>query len=295
MHARPRPRTLAAGLLATLSAASLLLTACGDPEATSSSTPTDRSVDATVALEESIEPAAKLRQAAERSAEFDTVTSEMTVTADGEQISRMVSQGAADGSRARMTLDMPGVGEMRVLVVDGTYFYGFPGLPDGIEWASMSIDDVAAMSGIDPRAAGAQDPTHSFDALSSISDEVETLGEEQVGGVDTTHYRFTTDAAALFDQAVESGTLGGAAAEAVEAFQGETVMDAWIDGDGLVRRLTYELSMDPSASGAGVPSTFAYELTFSDYGVPVEVTAPPPETTMSMQDMMGSAASMFGS
>jgi hypothetical protein len=278
-------------------AASLLLvaSACGDPDAASTENTVDRPTDATVALEESVEPAAKLRQAAQRSAEFETVTFEMVVSADGEQFSRIVSQGSADGSRARMTMDMPGVGEMQVLLVDGTYYYEFPGLPDGIEWASMSVDEVAAVSGIDPRAAGAQDPTKAFEALSAVSDEVETVGEEQIGGVDTTHYRFTADAAALFDQAVEAGTLGGDAADAVEAFQGDTVMDAWIDGDGLIRRLTYELSMDPTMTGPGMPSTFSYELTFSDYGAPVDVAAPPADRTMSMQDMMGSAGSMFGS
>ena len=103
-----------------------------------------------------IEPAAKLRRAAQRSAAFDTVGFEMVVSADGEQMSRIVSQGTADGSRARMTVDVPGVGEMQVLLVDGTYYYGFPGLPDGIEWASMSADEVAAISGVDPTAAGAR-------------------------------------------------------------------------------------------------------------------------------------------
>ncbi|MFN7148621.1 MAG: hypothetical protein ACK4V6_03990 [Microthrixaceae bacterium] len=97
---------------------------------------------------------------------------------------------------------------MQVLLVDGTYYYGFPGLPDGIEWASMSADELAEISGIDPRAAGAQDPTKAFEALSAVSDEVEVVGEEQIGGVDTTHYRFTADVSGLFDQAVESGTLG---------------------------------------------------------------------------------------
>lgn len=294
MHAhRRRTPTF---LIAMLTGVLLVASACGDPDATSTESTVDRSTEGTVALEESsVEPAAKLRQAAQRSAEYDTVTLEMVVLADGEQMSRIVSQGAADNSRARMTMDMPGVGEVQVLVVDGTYYYGFPGLPDGIEWASMSADELAEISGIDPRAAGGQDPTQAFEALSAVSDGVETVGEEQIGGVDTTHYRFTADVSGLFDQAVESGTLGGPAAEAVEGFQGDTVMDAWIDGDGLIRRLTYELSMDPAMAGPDLPSTFRYELTFSDYGASVDVAAPPAEQTMSMQEMMGSASTMFGS
>jgi hypothetical protein len=159
----------------------------------------------------------------------------------------------------------------------------------------MSADELAAISGVDPTAAGAQDPTKAFEALSAVSDEVETIGEEQIDGVDTTHYRFTADVSGLFDQAIASGALGGQAAEAVEAFQGDTVMDAWIDDKGLIRRLTYALSLDPALAEPGVPSTFAYELTFSDFGAPVDVAAPPPETTVSMQEMMGSAGTMFGS
>jgi hypothetical protein len=293
MHAQRRRTPI---LIPALMSLLLVAAACGDPDATATETTVDRPTDATVALEDSaVEPAAKLRQAAQRSAEFDTVTFEMVMSADGEPMSRIVSQSSADGSRARMTMDMPGVGEVQVLVVDGTYYYAFPGLPDGIEWASMSAAELTEISGIDPSAAGAQDPTKAFEALSAVSDEVETVGEEQIDGVDTTHYRFTADVSGLFDQAVASGTLGGQAAETVEAFDGDTVMDAWIDDEGLIRRLTYELSLDPAVAGDDLPGTFSYELTFSDYGAPVDVAAPPAEQTMSMQEMMGSAGSMFGS
>jgi hypothetical protein len=49
--------------------------------------------------------------------------------------------------------------------------------------------------------------------------------------------------------------------------------------------MTYDLDL-AAVPGSSSVSTVGYELEFSDYGLPVDVVAPAPETTLSMSDLM---------
>ncbi len=118
-----------------------------------------------------------------------------------------------------------------------------------------------------------------------MSDEVVTVGEEDVSGVPTTHYRFSASMDELIDQLLASGAFTDEAAASADMFEADTQMNVWIDADGLVRRLSYELALSEDA-GLGLPGSFGYEFEFSDYGQPVEVVAPAPEVTISLQELM---------
>ena len=60
-------------------------------------------------------------------------------------------------------------------------------------------------------------------------------------------------------------------------------MHVWVGPDDLIRRVSYELVAHGMPGG---PTSHRYEATFSEHGLPVEVAAPPPETTMSMGEYM---------
>ena len=95
------------------------------------------------------------------------------------------------------------------------------------------------------------DPSRSIGYLRSISTELTTEGKEQVRDDRTTHYR----------SIVDLGREGGPPGYTVS-------LDVWIDDSERTRRFRYAMLGDPE-------STVVWEL--YDFGVPVDITAPPSE------------------
>jgi hypothetical protein len=129
------------------------------------------------------------------------------------------------------------------------------------------------------------DPRDLFDALSGVSSEVVEVGRDQVEGVPTTRYRMTVDGRELSTAMAPGGP---------SRTWGTVGLDVWIDDDGYVRRLRSELD-DP----AGGTEPYAFEATVLSYDAPVEVVPPPPQDTVSVEDLLaedglGSLAELLG-
>ena len=118
-----------------------------------------------------------LDAAADRSADQPTVAMTMRLTMDGEQFSSMTSHGTSDGTTARVTVELPILGDLTMLVVDGTQYVSVPGLPDGKEWVRGSTDG-APLPGMDAALGGAQDPVQAFGALAAASDDAVEVGPD---------------------------------------------------------------------------------------------------------------------
>jgi len=267
--------------------AAVALVGCGDPDRPAdatgiSDTRQDEAVDV-------VAPAGALvREAAQRSAEAPTVQIWVRITRNGKVLTETTSHSTADGSASTGTMTMPGaMGEIATLSTPEAFYFQFPNLPDGKEWVRMGRDEMTDMMGIDPGAAQ-QDPHAAFSILEGVSDDVAVVGSEDVNGVATTRYTFTVSMDALMAQAVESGVLTDQAAAATSVFEDKTEMNVWIDDDGLVRRTRYQLNQasDGDQTLANQVGMIGYEMEFSNYGEPVEVTAPAPEVTMSLADML---------
>ena len=95
---------------------------------------------------------------------------------------------------------------------------------------------------------GGTSPDRLLKELIKSSKRVENLGSQDIRGVATTHYRAQLDAAKL----------------EIDANRDEVAVDAWIDKQGLPRRVRVPLG----AEGAAIIDLF-------DFGVPVDVKAPP--------------------
>lgn len=93
-------------------------------------------------------------------------------------------------------------------------------------------------------------PEHILGLLRSASRKTERVGDEDVRGEPTVRYALTVDC----EQA-----------EIVDCSGETTVVDVWIDGEGLVRRIHVE-------DGA-----YTVEIEFFDFGAPVFIQAPPPD------------------
>ena len=105
----------------------------------------------------------------------------------------------------------------------------------------MDLDElVPGFSDLASLSQGQNDPTAQLEYLRGISD-AEEVGTEQVAGVETTHYSGTVDLDAAYDRLPDDtrGELKQAIAQARKQFgHGAMPVDVWVDGDGLLRRMT---------------------------------------------------------
>jgi hypothetical protein len=207
-----------------------------------------------------------------------------------EQI-RLTSEGAFDyaNDRGRLVAQMagvPGAGDGRIEVrYDGSVIYmklpaGESGLPAGKSWLKVDIGRVAESEGIDLDSLRDQDdPAQMLQFLRAGSTKVTELGVATVRGVATTRYELVLDLQRVTEESLDAlGLSEGEREEAsreVERMAKElgttsipTTVD--VDGEGLVRRMTMELSF--RAEGKRVTMTTTSE--FFDFGVPVSVSAP---------------------
>lgn len=105
------------------------------------------------------------------------------------------------------------------------------------------------------------DPEQMLDSLRTVG-EVELVGEDELDGVGTSHYRARGSASALVGEA-DAGTLDLLTQGGIEP---DVVIDVWMDDSGFARRLESTLE----ANGVG----FAITIDLGRFDEPVEVTLP---------------------
>jgi hypothetical protein len=271
-------------LLAALAATLLVLTGCSSDDGGEAVRTVDET--STTAPQEQT-PAELVREAAQAPSQHETVTMEMVVEMDGEQIMRTAGTTSVDNVRGDMVSESGGV-EFRMLLVDGDYFFQYASMPPGYEWVGVPAAEVTQMSGVDPTASGA-DPTSMLAMLEQVSGELEPLGTEELFGVTVQGYR----ASVSRDAVLKSNAMAGVfdedfVGDAMELLPETYEMDVWIDGDGLPRRQVWSLEL-PLGIG-DTTSTFDYRMDFSEWGAPLEVSRPHPGVVISMQEFMAAAA-----
>ncbi len=207
-----------------------------------------------------------------------------------------------------MTMDMGMLGgEMEILMDDGVMYMRSPMFQDaGTEWVSMdpSKMDPAAAAQFGGFGAGTTDPSAYVGLFAGVFD-VKASGEQELGGVPTTHYVGTIDLKKVlkgFSDVV--GEDADAAtkdqlAEAVKQFESLGIdekipFEIWIDEEGLPRR--QRITMDfgklvPGAEEASMEMT----VDFSDFGKPVHIKIPDPSEVTDMTRALGDAGTGSGS
>jgi hypothetical protein len=147
-------------------------------------------------------------------------------------------------------------------------------LPAGKSW--IRTDGRANLQGSDLDQFATSDPRTLLDVLRAASAEIETIGSEELHGVQTTHYRGGIDPRLyakvaptekreeLFSLVEQMGVQSGLATVPV---------DVWLDPDGLVRKLSLEISATQPRGSESSDASVAFELW--DYGEDVEIALPP--------------------
>jgi len=213
-----------------------------------------------------------------------TVTMSVKGTPLGDQT--VTGHGAADFAQQQATFDGQLLGTPFTSVLDNTTVYIQSALL-GPGWYRLDPATLGKASASAPFVLPISSPAQAFDLLKSVSDNVQLVGQETIGGVQTTHYRATVDLNTA------AATLGSH--ETVPAGQSTVPVDAWVDGQGLIAQVT----IDYTGAALGMGSTGASEVSLtidcSGYGQPVSITVPPAGDVKDFsQSTLGAFVGSFG-
>jgi len=250
----------------------LLAAGCGGGEESSQSTEPTRSPSA-------VAVAAKATQAAGNyrfSIGMEMSLSDRRLRAAGEGIVD------AEHDRQRVTIDLPGSGKMESISDGYTLYMRFPSglvpLASGKQWFKL---DIKELTQLDIESLGGSAPTDPSELLPYLkgAGTITRVGVETIRGVKTTHYRGSIDVSKVPSGASERER------EAIEKLVEQTgtrelPYDAWIDGDGLLRKLALEMS-----SKQEFAQTMTMEL--YDFGAEVTISLPSPEDVADWDELGG--------
>jgi hypothetical protein len=154
------------------------------------------------------------------------------------------------------------------------------GLPPGKEWVRLDLAKLAQQQGVDLGSLVGSNPSPrgALAYLRGSSGEVEKVGEEEVGGADTTHYKTTIDLERAASRA--TGRTRESIRRVIRVSRVKRIpVEAWIDGTGYVRKMTYTEHASRKQS-----SKITMEL--HDFGPHVSIASPPSSSVIDFQDLL---------
>ena len=161
----------------------------------------------------------------------------------------------------------------------------------GRRWLRIDAAKVGAAAGIDVSALAqpGQDPAQAVRQLEAVGADVETVGREDVRGVETMRYRATVDLRryAALAPAADRAAARGAIERIIEVTGASTIpVDVWIGEDDRVRRMSQKLSF----KDAGGPIAMEQRFEFYDFGTKVDIKIPPPGQVTDVSELAAAGA-----
>ena len=210
----------------------------------------------------------------------------------------MTGKGVVDAKKrlGRMELDMSDFvqgggrdGEAAIVFDELVFYMRLPALakslPGGKPWLRLDLEALGKEKGVNLgqlSQLSQSDPSQALEYLRGASEDVREVGEEDVRGEATTHYRLTVD----LDRVADEVPGQEASVRRVVELSGvkEVPTDVWIDDEGRVRRLKllYEnMRFAPDQKG-----DMRMTMELYDFGVDVEVAPPPREEFTDLADLI---------
>jgi len=181
------------------------------------------------------------------------------------------------------------------MVMDGlTMYMRMPpplmgAIAEGKQWLKMNVAALAKQQGTDLSSMLGQsysDPSQFLDYLTSASGPVEELGREEVRGVDTRHVRAALDLE-KYVAGLDADTrekIGPVVEQFRQLIGGEKpVLEAWVDDEGLVRRIAMDMSFAVPAGGGD--SSVGMTMDLFDFRADVYVEIPPADQVFDATDL----------
>jgi hypothetical protein len=127
---------------------------------------------------------------------------------------------------------------------------------------------------------GQSDPTQILELLGGVTRRVDDLGSEKLRGAETTHYSMVLDLVRAAEQASANAKLS---VQNLIARTGAREMPAhvWIDNDGRMRKMTYEVDSPPAD-----PDTMSVAMELYEFGVRVEVEPPSQDQVVDLLELI---------
>jgi len=150
----------------------------------------------------------------------------------------------------------------------------------GKHWIEESISQSAQESS----GASLGNPTAMLNALAANGNTVMPIGSSTINGISVSGYKVTVNKAAA-QQRINSSNLPSVVKQGAESFlaAGNIRIDVWVNGNDLVR-MGFAMNF-PSVPDA----TITMNEDFSNYGVPVSITAPNPSLVVTLQQFLSAA------
>jgi hypothetical protein len=212
----------------------------------------------------------------------DNATHSGDLTLDMSSLAQLAggAAGAADDWKGELVLDGSDLSHLVEYVKLPVFSKLVPG---GKPWLEIDLDELGKLQGVDIpqllQSVGTQDPSRALQMLQAIG-HVREVGTAQVDGVETTEYAGTIDPRKVIAKLSKTAGLA-------QIFEGlgsrQIPVEAWIDGDGYVRKLDESFSMQVPKAGR---MDLRLETTFSDFGTPVSITVPPADQTTDLVELL---------
>jgi hypothetical protein len=141
-------------------------------------------------------------------------------------------------------------------------------------WIKLDLEELGKSSGMNLGQISQfsqNDPSQTLDYLRGAAD-VKEVGSEDVRGVNTTHYHAIVDLEQVAKDAPDA--LAASIRRLIATAGGKRIpTDAWIDDEGLLRRMRYAYETPSAATGQS--ARFSVTMELFDFGADVNAESPP--------------------
>ena len=200
-----------------------------------------------------------------------------------------------------MTTESGPAAGVELRLIDGVAYEKVPpGLPrpPGVTtpWISVATGLPGSVATI-PGVQGGSDPTQTLSQLQSLSNGsitgAQKLGASVIKGTSTTEYRLDLDVAKMQAQAqAGAASLGGVTGVSVPSMTFHSMSETvWVDAQGLIRQQRVTADMSVSIRGFQARSQPDVTVDYWDFGLPVDIQAPPASLVTPVSSLAPSPAS----
>jgi hypothetical protein len=234
-----------------------------------------------------VSPAKAVLTAATTTQRLHSARMSMTETItgpSGSATSTVSASGDIEFSTGEASLMMTVGGEkISVLSSNGSVFISIPQISQlipGKSWVSVPVSNTSSVAG---GALSGANPEQMLQLLASQGNVVSRIGSSTVDGVAVDGYEVLINNVAAEAQLSTSG-LPASVVQAEEQFLkavGPIVYKLYVDSDNQLRAMDFAMTV-PGTSETSV----AAQVTFSDFGVPVSLTAPSPSAVASWEQFL---------
>jgi hypothetical protein len=241
----------------------------------------------------SMSPAAFVTQSAQRtlSARTADVTMSGSVSALGESVP-VSGTGQTDFSTNAMTLNSTfnssghSVVEKEIETKGNLYITMSVDGQSGDKWVETPLQESGSAN------LGDSNPAMSLAVLAQHGNTVRTLGTKAIDGVTCSGYSVTPSRqamiAAVQRELAAQGRNDASASTVLQTIGSmlQPTITVWFDAQGLLRQMSMQFGMQLQQGTSNGSFGADMDVTFSNYGTPVRISAPPPSDTVSSSSLL---------